>query len=102
MMNWADGFNLLSGIVLCLVVAVGTKAFLIAMSKTKFPVKTDDITKFDNVDVLMFAELKEVALKRAAAENISSLSEQMVQIKRCDDKIIKLSKRLNYSQQKVG
>jgi hypothetical protein len=51
MMNWADGFNLLSGIVLCLVVAVETKAFLIAMSKTKFPVKTDDITKFANVDV---------------------------------------------------
>jgi hypothetical protein len=52
--------------------------------------------------MLMFAELNEVALKRAAADDLSSMADQMVQIKRCDDKIISISKRIDYPLDKVS
>jgi hypothetical protein len=103
MIDWVShGFNLVSGFSLCGVVALAANEFLIAMSKTEVKKNSANDPNFTYSDVLMFGELKAVALQRAAADNLSSVAEQMVQIKRCDDKIISLSERINCPQKKVG
>ena len=90
-------FKLVTILLLICLVIIGLKFLMESIKHTNLSSHHKNMSNEE--DILIFNELKKVAIKRAAVENITVLAEQMTQIKLCDDKIIDLSKRI---QKKAG
>lgn len=87
-------FDLVSALLFLVILIIGAYGFNQSIKRANINAEIEDVAINTHEDILMFSEFKRVAIDRGEAENLDCIASKVIEMKRCDNKIISLSKQI--------
>ncbi len=88
-------FDLVSAVFVLAILVVGIISFNHSIKRTNINAEIEDSSVNTHEDILIFKEFQQTALARGHAEESGCIGEKVIAMKKCDAKIVSLSKRIN-------